>query len=134
MPIFSRKPKAPPELPVQLPIGERCDRAVRATLTQGKQSMAGALYLTNRRLMFYAAKGEARWLTVPFDEVKTAGVYPSPRGHIGAPGAGGPALFVETTNGEHVWFAFDRKAQDAWLADVRKRAEEAAAATAEDEE
>jgi hypothetical protein len=132
MPIFSRKPKPPPELPVQLPIGERCDRATRATLTQGKQTMSGALYMTNQRLMFYASKGEARWLVVPFGEVKSAGVYPSPRGHVGAPQAGGPALFIETTKGEHIWLAFDRKEQDAWLADVRKRAEEAAAAT-EDE-
>ena len=133
MPIFSRKPKPPPELPIQLPIGERCDRAVRATLTQAKQSVGGALYLTNRRLMFYAAKGEARWLVVPFDEVKTAAVYASPRGHIGAPQVGGPALFVETTKGEHIWFAFDRKEQDAWLADVKKRVQETAE-PAEDED
>ena len=133
MPIFSRKPKVPPELPIQLPIGERCDRAVRATLTQAKQSMAGSLFLTNRRLMFYASKGEARWLVVPFDEVKTAAVYASPRGHIGAPQAGGPALFIETTKGEHIWLAFDRKEQDAWLLDVKKRVEEAAAAV-EDED
>lgn len=133
MPIFSRKRKPPPELPVQLPIGERCDRAVRATLTQAKQSLGGALFLTNRRLMFYASKGEARWLVVPFDEVKTAAVYPSPRGHIGAPQAGGPALFIETTKGEHIWFGFDRKEQDAWLADLKKRVEEAGAAV-EDED
>ena len=62
---------------------------MRATLTQAKSSLAGALYMTNRRLMFDAAKGDARWLIIPFDEVKTAGVYPSPRGQIGAPQAGG---------------------------------------------
>ena len=133
MPIFSRKPKSGPELPIQLPIGERCERAVRATLTQGKQSVAGALYLTNRRLMFYAAKGEARWLTVPFEEVKSAGVYASPRGHIGVPQAGGPALFVETTKGEHIWLNFDRKEQDVWLPEVRERVK-MAAASVEDED
>jgi hypothetical protein len=128
VPLFKRKPKAPPALIIDLPQGELCERGVQATLLQGKTAMRGALYMTNRRLMFQATKGDARWLVVPFDEVKSAGVYPAPRATMGAPGASARSLFIETTKGEHVWWSFDAKEQDAWLPTVRERAEAAAKA------
>ena len=98
-----------------------CERGAQATLLQGKTAMRGALYMTNRRLMFQATKGDARWLVVPFDEVKSAGVYPAPRATMGAPGASARSLFIETTKGEHVWWSFDAKEQDDVAAD-RSRA------------
>ena len=90
------------------------------------------MYLTSRRVMFHAAKGEARWLIVPFDEVEKSGVFPAPRLTMGAPRAGQPALFIETTKGEHVWLSFDRKEQDSWLPIIQERVR-AAAADAEHE-
>jgi hypothetical protein len=131
MPIFRRAPQPAPPIPADLPPGEECDRSLRATLLQGKAAIKGALYLTNRRLMFYADRGDARWLIVPFDEVKSAGLYPAPRTAMGAPGRAARALFIETTRGEQVWCAFDQKAQDEWLAVIRERAG-AAAATDDD--
>jgi len=126
MPLFKRAPKPAPPIAIDLPQGETCDRSIKATLLQGKAAMKGSLYLTNRRLLFCADRGEARWMVVPFDEVKSAGVYPAPRATMGAPGASAPALFIETTRGEHVWWAFDRKTQDEWLPIVRERVASAA--------
>ncbi|MHB8376368.1 MAG: hypothetical protein ACYDEB_05375 [Dehalococcoidia bacterium] len=134
MPLFRRKPKPAPPLPVDLPPGEECERSLRATLLQGKTAMKGALYLTSRRLMFYADRGEARWLIVPFDEVKDSGLYPAPRVAMGAPGAAAECLFVETTSGEHVWWAFDPREERAWLPLVRDRAQAAATARESDGE
>jgi hypothetical protein len=127
MPLFRRTPKPAPPIPVDLPSGEACDRGIKATLIQGKAVIKGSLYLTNRRLMFYADRGEARWMTVPFDEVKSAGIYPAPRATMGAPGASAPSFFVETTKGEHVWWSFDQKTQGEWLPLVRERVEAATA-------
>lgn len=109
-------------MPVDLPPGEECERGIKATLLQGKATLKGSLYLTNRRLMFYSDRGDARWLVVPFDEVTSAGIYPAPRVAMGAPGASRRALFIETTRGEHVWCSFDQHAQDEWLAVIRDRA------------
>ena len=128
MRLFRRKPRPAPPLPIDLPAGEACDRSLRATLLQGKAAIKGSLYLTNRRLMFYADRGEARWLIVPFDEVKSSGVYPAPRVAMGAPGAAAEALFVETTKGEQVWWAFAASEERAWLPLVRDRAQAAAGA------
>lgn len=121
MPIFRRAPKPAPPIPAELPSGEEVERSIRATLIQGKATMKGSLYLTSRRLMFHGERGNARWLVVRFDEVKSAGVYPAPRATMGAPGASPRALFIETTRGEHVWCAFDQKAQDEWLPIIRDR-------------
>ena len=121
MPIFRRAPKPAPPIPADLPAGEECDRSLRATLLQGKTAIKGSLYLTNRRVMFYADRGDARWLIVPFGEVRNCGVFPAPRAAMGAPGASPRALFIETTSGEHVWYSFDQKAQDEWLALIRDR-------------
>jgi hypothetical protein len=119
--VFKRKAQPPPSLPTELPVDESYERGAAATLFQGKATIRGTLFMTSRRLMFQAAKGEARWLIVPFDEVQRSGIYPAPRPTIGAPRAGQPALFIETTKGEHVWWSFDRKEQDAWLPLIQER-------------
>lgn len=134
MPLFRRKPKPPPTLDIDLPPGEVYERGARATMLQGKTPMRGTLYMTDRRLLFQAEKGEARWLSVPFDEVRSAGLYAPPRVTMGAPGGGALSLFIETTKGEHVWWSFDRKEQNAWLAIVRERAAAAAREGASEEE
>jgi hypothetical protein len=126
MKIFGRTAKPGPPPSVELPGGEMPERSVRATLIQGKQAMKGALFLTPTRLLFEAERGDARWLSVPFSEVKSAGLYPAPQGTIGRPvRVGQRCLFVETTSGEHIWWAFDQKAQAEWLALVQPRAREA---------
>ena len=134
MRLFRRKPRPAPPLPIDLPAGEACDRSLRATLLHGKATIKGSLYLTNRRLMFYADRGEARWLIVPFDEVKGSGIYPAPRVAMGAPGAAAEALFVETTKGEHVWWTFAPGEERAWLPLVQERAQAAASAHDADSE
>jgi hypothetical protein len=122
MKLFGRA-KASPVLLADLPPGEHPDRAVRAIMLRGKAWMKGSLFMTNRRLLFEAEKGDARWLTVPFGEVRSSGIFPAPQPVIGRPGVGGAqCLFVETTDGEHVWWSFDRKAEDEWLAIVKERA------------
>ena len=81
MPLFKRStpPKPPPAISIDLPPGEEVERGTRATLLHGKASHRGVLFMTNRRLMFEAGKGEARWLVVPYAEVKAASVFPAPR-------------------------------------------------------
>jgi hypothetical protein len=132
MRLFRRTPKPPVVPTIELPGGETADRNTRATLIQGKQALKGALLLTPTRLLFEADRGDARWLSVPFAEVKASGIYPAPQGTIGRPlSTRQKCLFIETTSGEHVWYAFDQKAQAEWLALVQARAREAAAENAE---
>ena len=70
MPLFKRKPRPAPLIPDDaLKPGEEVERSVRATLLQGKTAIKGGVYMTNRRLLFQAEKGEARWLVVPYDEI-----------------------------------------------------------------
>lgn len=47
---------------------------------------------------------------------------------MGAPGAAAEALFVETTKGEQVWWAFAASEERAWLPLVQERAQAAAGA------
>src|SRR3954471_13847089 len=105
MPLFKRKPKPAPLIPPDaLKAGEEVERSIRATLLHGKAAIKGSLYMTNRRLLFQADKGEARWLLVPYDEIKSTSLYPAPRMSMGAPGSRGQCLFVETDTGEQVWW------------------------------
>ncbi len=134
MPIFGRRrkpdsPAPPPKQPqVALPSGEEVARSADAVLVQGKAAIKGVLFLTNRRLVFEAKSGDARYMTVPFSEVKASGVYVPPATTMGRPGARQPCLFIETDKGEHVWWSFARNEEDEWLAIVRERV---AAATAD---
>ena len=95
MPLFGRKPRPVPPPSHELPSGEEVERAVRAQLLQGKTVLPGSLFLTNRRLLFESAKGDARWMSVPFGEVKSAGLYRWPRATMGAPGGVQLCLAVE---------------------------------------
>ena len=85
MPIFRRKPKPPPAISIELPSGEEVERTVAAELLRGKSVLRGVLFLTNRRLMFEAQRGDARWMIVPYDEVQSAALYPAPNPHLGGP-------------------------------------------------
>jgi hypothetical protein len=132
MPIFSRKPKPPPPMSIDLPSGEEVERAVAAELLRGRTAMKGALFMTNRRLMFEAQRGEARWLIVPYGEVQSAGLYPAPTLHLGGPPSRRQCLCIETTKGEQVWWDFGEKDEREWLPLVQAHAA-AAAAGAHDE-
>src|SRR2546423_4149382 len=133
MPLFKRKPRPAPLIPADaLKPGEEVERSVRATLLQGKAAMKGSLYMSNRRLLFQSEKGEARWLVVPFGEIKSTGLYPAPRVSMGAPGSLGQCLFIETDKGEQVWWDFGDEEERAWLPLVQERAKRAAAAASDD--
>jgi hypothetical protein len=123
MPLFRRTPKPPRPISVELPSGEEVERAVSAELLYGKTAMRGALFMTNRRLMFEAQRGDARWMIVPYEEVKAAGLYPAPNLHLGAPASRRQCLCVETTNGEHVWWDFGEKDEREWLPLVQAKVE-----------
>ena len=126
MPIFGRKPKPLPPPSVELPSGEEIERGVRATLLQGKAALKGALYMTNRRLLFEAQKAEARWMAVPYDEVRSAGLYRWPGATMGTPSSRNQCLVVETTKGEQVWWDFGTRDEQEWLPLVRAHVERAA--------
>lgn len=122
MPLFRRKPKEIGRPSAPLPPDEAVERGTEATLLQGKEAMKGRLWLTNYRLLFEAKKGRARWMVVPFKEVRSAGLYPWSRGGLG----GGPAsrqqcLMVETTLGEQVWWDFGEQEEREWLPLVQER-------------
>jgi hypothetical protein len=115
MPLFRRKPKPAKPLPPPsegLHAGEEIERNTKATLLQGKDAIDGVLHMTDRRLMFEAHKGEARWMIVPYDEIKSAGIYPFQR--YAGPSSRARCLVVETTQGEQVWWDFGDEEQE-WL-------------------
>ncbi len=130
MPLFNRKPKPVPPPSVELPSGEEVERATSAVLVQGKTQMPGVLHMTNRRLMFEARRGDARWMVVPFGEIKSVGLHRA----MHAPGLRGRCLAVETTKGEQVWWSFSEKDEQEWLPLVKAHADAAIAATPSDEE
>jgi hypothetical protein len=122
MRLFGGKPKPLPPPSAQLPSGEEVERATKATLLQGKQAMKGILHMTNRRLLFEAQKGDARWMVVPFEEIKSAGLFPAPGLTMGAPSSRRQCLAVETTKGEQVWWDFGEKEEREWLPIVQQKA------------
>jgi len=130
MPMFQRKPKPPS---VDLPAGEEIERSVRATLLYGRQSMDGSLHMTNRRLMFEARRGEARWMSVPYAEVASAGLYPWPGASMGLPSSRQQCLVVETTDGEQVWWDFGAKDEREWLPLVQAHVARARETAGQDE-
>ena len=129
MPIFRRKPKPPPAISIELPSGEEVERTVAAELLRGKSVLRGVLFLTNRRLMFEARSGDARWMIVPYDEVQSAGLYPAPNPHLGGPPSRRQCLCIETTKGEQVWWDFGEKDERDWLPLVQAKVDAARAAT-----
>jgi len=121
MPLFRRSPKPLPAPSTPLPPGEDVERAVKATLLYGTQRLKGILHMTNRRLLFEADKGEARWMNVPYEEMRRAGLYPWPGATMGLPSSLAQCLVVETTRGEQVWWDFDERAEREWLPLVQAR-------------
>jgi hypothetical protein len=119
MPLFRRSPPKPPS--VDLPDGELVEQSVTATLLQGKDALKGTLHLTDRRLLFEARKGDARWMSVPFKEMQKVALYPAPGYAMGVPGSRAQCLWVETAAGEQVWWDFNAKAEQEWLAIVKSR-------------
>ena len=115
------KPKPPPPPSVELPSGEEVERATTATLLLGKDAIKGVLHMTNRRLMFEAPKGDARWMIVPYSEMKSAGLYPAPGATMGTPSSRSQCLLIETTKGEQVWWDFGEKDERVWLPLVQAR-------------
>jgi hypothetical protein len=122
VPLFRRKAAPVPPPSAELPSGEEVERSVAATLIHGKDALPGALYLTNRRLLFEARKGEARWMIVPYADVKSAGLYPRPHVPMGRPSPRGRCLVIETTDGEHVWWEFAERDEQEWLPLVQAKA------------
>jgi hypothetical protein len=121
MPLFRRKPKSvervPP--PSELQPGETVERSLKASLLYGKDKIAGSLFMTNRRLMFEAAAGkrsvgEARWMVVPYDEVREVGLH---RWHHTPMGRSSlnQCLCIVTTKGEQVWWDFAEHEEREWL-------------------
>jgi hypothetical protein len=79
--------------------------------------------MTNRRLMFEARSGNARWMIVPYDHVRTAGLYPAPNPHLGGAPSRRQCLCIETTSDEQVWWNFADKQEREWLPLVQAKAE-----------
>ncbi|MDP9237068.1 MAG: GRAM domain-containing protein [Chloroflexota bacterium] len=125
MRLLRRKPKAVAPPSTELPAGEEVERATAATLLQGKSVLRGSLFLTNRRLLFEATKGDARWMSVPFAEIKSAGLYPWPRATLGAPSSRQQCLVVETARGEQVWWDFGERDEREWLPIVKQHVDAA---------
>lgn len=112
MPIFGGKPRP---LSIELPSGEEVERSTRATLLQGKDAISGTLHMTTHRLMFEAEKGEARWMIVPYAEVRSTGLYRWPGATMGMPSSRNQCLVVETSKTEQVWWDFGEKDERVWL-------------------
>lgn len=131
--MFKRKPKPVEQVapPVDLQAGETVERSLKASLLYGTDKIAGSLFMTNRRLMFEAAKGEARWMVVPYDEMREVGLH---RWHHAPMGRSSlnQCLCVVTNKGEQVWWDFAEHEEREWLPLVE--AHVAAAAPSEIEE
>ena len=132
MPLFKRKPKPAEQIapPTDLQAGETVERSLKATLLLGTDKLNGALYMTNRRLLFEAEKGEAKWMIVPYSEIREAGLY---RWHHAPMGRSSlnQCLCIVTTKGEQVWWDFDEQSEREWLPLVQAHASTATAANEE---
>jgi hypothetical protein len=137
VPLFKRKPKPQKPLPppsAGLREGEVVERATKATLLQGKQAINGVLHMTDRRLMFEAEKGDARWMIVSYDEMKSVGIYPWQHlGAYGGPSSRSRCLVVETTAAEQVWWDFSDDEKE-WLPFIQERINAHSEAKADAEE
>jgi hypothetical protein len=121
---------------MELPSGEEVERGTRATLLQGKDAIKGTLFMTNRRLLFEAAKGEARWMVVPYADARSAALHRWPGAPMGLPSSRQQCLFIETTKDEQVWWDFNEREEQEWLPLVQEhmRAASPAAASADSAE
>jgi hypothetical protein len=121
---------------MELPSGETIERSVKATLLLGTDKLPGRLYMTNRRLLFEADKGEARYMSVPYHEMREAGLY---RWHHAPMGRSSlnQCLCAVTTKGEQVWWDFGEHEEQEWLplvqGHIASQAEPAAGQPAEEE-
>jgi hypothetical protein len=115
MPLFGRKSKPLPLPSAELPSGEEVERATKATLLYTRQAIDGVLHMTNRRLMFEARKGDAKWLIVKYEELKSAGLFAWPGASMGMPSSRNQCLVVQTAEGEQVWWDFGEKEEREWL-------------------
>jgi hypothetical protein len=122
---------APPSAP--LPPGEEVEQATKATLLYGKAAMKGVLHMTNRRLLFEAQKGDAKWMSVPYAEITSSGLYPWPGATMGMPSSRQQCLVVETKKGEQVWWDFGERDEKEWLPLVQQHVTAARAETTNDE-
>ena len=120
IPLFGKKrgdreptPPSPPS--AALPPGEEVEHQTKATLLYGKEALKGVLHMTNRRLLFEAQKGDAKWLSVPYSDVTSSGLYPWPGATMGMPSSRQQCLVVETAQGEQVWWDFGEKEEKEWL-------------------
>ena len=118
MPLFGSKPKP---ISIELPSGEVAERSVRATMLEKSHAMKGTLHMTNRRLMFEADKGDARWMTIPDAEIASCGLYRWP-GAMGRPSSRSQCFVVETVQREQVWWDFGEKEEREWLPIVQAHA------------
>ena len=134
MPLFKRKPRPPNPLPppaMDLPSGEEVERSEKATLLHTAARIKGALYMTNRRLIFQAEKGEAKWMIVPYTEVREAGLYRWHHAPMGRTSLN-QCLCVVTTKGEQVWYDFNEDAERTWLPLLQAHVADAAPTTPAD--
>ena len=105
----------------ELPAGEEVERAVKATLLQGKASIPGTLFLTNRRLLFEAKTGDARWMVVPFDEIASVGLHRAALRSFGPGSSRNQCFVVITDKDEQVWWDFNNREEKEWLPLVEQR-------------
>jgi hypothetical protein len=132
VPLFKRTPKPLPPPSEGLRAGEAVERATKATLLQGKQAIKGVLHMTDRRLLFEAEKGDARWMIVPYAEMVKAGIYPWQHMEFGGPSSRARCLVIETTAGEQVWWDFGDD-EKTWLPLVQAKIDTARPEAAEDD-
>lgn len=131
MPLFGRKPRPLPPPSQPLPDGELVERAVKATLLYAGRDIDGVLHMTNRRLVFEAHKGDAKWMLVPYADVRATGLYPAPGLAMGAPRSRRQCLMVQTEQGEQVWWDFGEREEREWLPLVQERVAAARSAAEE---
>lgn len=127
MPLFKSKPKPPS---IDLPSGEAAERSVRATMLEKSRAVKGTLHMTNRRLMFEADKGDARWMTIPYAEIASCGLFRWPGAPMGRPSSLSQCFVVETVQAEQIWWDFGEKEEREWLPLVEAHASRAKAEAA----
>ena len=71
-------------------------------------------------------------MIVPYEEVKSAGLFPAPNPHLGGPPSRRQCLYIETIKGEHVWWDFAEKEEREWLPLVQAKVAAARATGDED--
>ncbi len=104
---WPRREPNPPPCNAPLSEGEAVLRGQPCALQYGRERKRGVLHLTNRRLIFEAERGDARWLIIPLDEVARAAAYRDMASTAFR-------LWVETTQGEQAPFLMPRRDAESW--------------------